>query len=130
MRLWAQSVCSKVHDNLDNPPDLPAFREEFGPKKARKESLTDALIGAAVAITKAFSSSHPSSPPRVRQGQPVGVSPGRSIELRMKNFEQLRVLQQLFDDGILTTKEYEEKILCSLKKIKVMKSIIRVRYSN
>ena len=121
MCLWARSVCSKIRDDLDKPPDLPAFREEFGPKKPRKESLTDALTRAAVAITKAFSSSHPSSPPRIRTrdnlGQPLGVSPGRSIELRMKNFEQLRFLQRLHGDGIVTTKEYEEqkeKILCSL----------------
>ena len=119
LRLWSRSVCSKIHDDLEKPPDLPAFREEFGHKKARKESLTDALTGAAVAITNAFSSSHARSPPRT-QGQPVGVSPGRSVELRMKNFEQLRFLQQLYDDGILTTTEFgeqKEKILCSLKKL-------------
>ena len=68
-------------------------------------------------LQPAQSSSHPSvgaSPGN------VGVSPGRSIELRMKNFEQLRYLHQLMDDGILTTTEFieqKEKILSSLRKL-------------
>jgi hypothetical protein len=48
------------------------------------------------------------------------VSPGKSAELRMKNFEQLRYLQHPYDDGILTIKEFEEqkeKILSSLRKL-------------
>ena len=23
---WARTICSKIHDDLDNPPDIPAFR--------------------------------------------------------------------------------------------------------
>ena len=125
LRLWARTVCSKIHDDLDNPPDLPAFRNEAGLKKvSKKESLTDALTGAMLAFTSKYSSDnnkspkHSSNPPP----QPVGISPGRSVELRMKNFEQLRYiyLQQLYDDGILTTTEYDEqkkKILSSLRKL-------------
>ena len=37
------------------------------------------------------------------------VSPGKAVELRMKNFEQLRYLQQLFEDGILSDTEYTEQ---------------------
>ena len=37
------------------------------------------------------------------------VSPGKAVELRMKNFEQLRFLQQLFDDDILSESEYTEQ---------------------
>ncbi len=36
----------------------------------------------------------------------------------MKNFEQLRYLQQLYDDGILSQAEYTEQkrsILCALR---------------
>jgi len=49
-----------------------------------------------------------------------GVSPSKVIELRMKNFEQLRYLHQLYDDGILDTKEFTEQkqnILTSLQKL-------------
>ena len=121
LRLWARSICSKIHDDLDSPPDLPAFRDATGQKKAKRETLTDALTGAEAAFTTAFKSTPTKSPPRTDDPlQPVGVSPGRSVELRMKNFEQLRYLQQLYDDGILTTTEYEEqkeKILSSLRKL-------------
>jgi len=36
-----------------------------------------------------------------------GISPGKTVELRMKNLqlEQLRYLQNLFEEGILTEKE-------------------------
>ena len=50
----------------------------------------------------------------------VGLSPGKAVELRMKTFEQLRYLQQLYEDGILTIKEFEdqkEKKLSSLRKL-------------
>lgn len=123
LRLWARSVSSKIHDDLDNPPDLPAFRNETGPKKpAKKETLTDALTGAVIAFTNKYNSESTRSPQRTSNPptQPVGISPGRSVELRMKNFEQLRYLQQLYDDGILTSTEYEEqkdKILSSLRKL-------------
>ena len=48
------------------------------------------------------------------------VSPRKSVELRMKNYEQLRYLQKLFDDRILNTKEYAEQkqsIIDSLRKL-------------
>jgi len=37
------------------------------------------------------------------------VSPAKAAELRMKNYEQLRYLQGLFDDGIITEKELVEQ---------------------
>ena len=43
LRLWARSVASKIHDDLDCPPDLPAFHNETKPNKPAKESLTSAL---------------------------------------------------------------------------------------
>ena len=49
-----------------------------------------------------------------------GVSPGKAVDLRMKNYEQLRYLQQLYEDGILDQKEYMEQkqdILKFLKKL-------------
>ena len=49
-----------------------------------------------------------------------GVSPGKAVDLRMKNYEQLRYLQQLYEDGILDQKEFIEQkkdILTILKKL-------------
>ena len=38
-----------------------------------------------------------------------GVSPGKAVDLRMKNYEQIRYLQQLYEDGILDQKEFIEQ---------------------
>ena len=57
-------------------------------------------------------------------GNPFGnlvVSPSKAVDLRMKNYEQLRIIQQLFEDGILDEKEYTEQkgnILEFLRKLK------------
>lgn len=50
----------------------------------------------------------------------AALSPAKAVELRGKNFEQLRYLQQLYDDGILDDKEYSEQkqnILTALRKL-------------
>ena len=60
------------------------------------------------------------SPP-VNSGVPVaGVSPAKAADLRMKNLEQLRYLQGLFDDGIICEEELVEQkriVLDALKKL-------------
>ena len=94
----------------------------------KTETLAESITNAAVAITKAF------SPPTSTAQQPeqsqqvplnlnppsVVMSPGKSVELRMKNFQQLRFLQQLFEDNILSETEFLEQkrnILDSLRKL-------------
>ena len=50
----------------------------------------------------------------------VGISPGKAVDLRMKNIQQLRYLQQLHDDNILSDAEFLEQkamILDSLRKL-------------
>ncbi len=93
-----------LHDDYDKPPDIPAF-SGIVPKRPRRESLGDALSDVAVAITKAFTSSNDkvgeqvaTAPSVTNISHPAGVSPGKAVEFRMRNFEQLRYLQQLYDD--------------------------------
>ena len=38
-----------------------------------------------------------------------GVSPGKVVDLRMKNFEQLRYLQMFYEDRILSEAEYNKQ---------------------
>ena len=110
LRLWSRMIVSGIHDDLDNPPIVPAFSLSE-PKRRRKESLSETLTGAKE------NEAH-----QTTQGpSDVGLSPGKAIELRMKNFEQLRYLQQLYEDQILDEKEYIEQkksILLSLRKLK------------
>ena len=119
LKLWARCIASGIHDDYDNPPDSPAF-SGAAPKRARKESLSEAISGAAVAIVKALSTDpkeKASERPQSVCPPGPGVSPGRAVDLRMKNFQQLRFLQQLYEDNILDEKQYaeqKESILASL----------------
>ena len=92
------------------------------------DSFADAIEGAAVAFANAVSKGQPNdlsnekcmSNPRDHPLLSLAISPGKTVELRMKHFEQLRYLQSLFEDGILTDKEYSEQkenILSSLRKL-------------
>ena len=94
LRLWARCICSDQHKDFEEPPDLPAFKDPE-PKK-RKESLSDALAGPAVAFATAMSGSkdqsHSTQPDRDHDaGSPFGnpvpaVSPAKAVDLRMKNY--------------------------------------------
>ena len=112
-------ICSNLHEDMENPPDIPAFSGS-APKKPQKESVTDVLAGAALAFAKAFTSekTNQTSESVSVSHPPVtsGVSPSKAIELRMKNFEQLRYLQQLYDDGILIVRSLltKSKAFCHL----------------
>ena len=120
LRLWARMVCSNIHEDLDNPPNIPAFSGKTN-RKSQPESISDAIGGAAVAIVKALKSDvEPRS--AVSHSVPVTsrVSPAKSVELRMKSYEQLRYLSKLFDDGIITDTEFADQksaIMMALKKL-------------
>ena len=118
LRLWARMVSNDLHDDLDEPPNIPAF---CATPKRPNSSVSSVISGAAIAFTKALGGTPAQEERSNRQvGGQVGVSPGKAIELRMKNYEQLRYLQQLLDDGILSQTEYSEQkqgILGSLKKL-------------
>ena len=124
LKLWARCIVSGVHNDYNSPPNCPAFSGTT-PKRARKESLSDAISGAAVAIVKALSDSKketlPAETPQLCSGTlGPAMSPSKAVGLRMKNFEQLRYLQQLYEDNILNEKEYLEQknnILAALRNI-------------
>ena len=100
LRLWARMVVAKTHDDLDDPPKVPMIT---GLKSKQKESLTEVFTSAAVAIAKAFSPSSENYNPTAQ------FSPSKKITLRMKNLDQLRQLQQLQEDGILSQEEFQSQ---------------------
>ena len=119
-RLWAHTIHCSTHDSYDTPPALPMFGPP--PKRPKKESLAESITNAAVAITKAVSPStfgaQESPSPATNQPSLV-VSPGKSVDLHMKNL-QLWFIQQLFDDNILSQEEFLEQkrsILEALRKL-------------
>ena len=127
LRLWARMIANSLHDDFEEPPNIPAFSSVS--KRPRQQSVTSAISGAAITLAKALggtpkedakdTSSIPTTTPTSSYRQ-TGLSPGKAVELRMKNYEQLRYLQQLFEDGILSDSEYAEQkqdILGSLRKL-------------
>ena len=93
LRLRARMISSNLHDDMEKPPDIPAF-SGAPPKRPRKESVTDALTGAAVALAKTISGSSSvqwsSDSVQASPSTVVALSPAKAFELRGKNFEQLR----------------------------------------
>lgn len=128
LRLWARMVCSNLHADLEMPPDIPAFSGKPAQRKSRqRESVSDVIGSAAVAIVNALKNDTPNTSGSIGTPGSTGntsgmsvISPAKSVELRMKNYEQLRYLYQLFDDGIITQKEFAEQkndIMIALKKL-------------
>ena len=105
-------IVAKTHDDMDEPPKVPMITGAVQ-KSQPKESLTDAFVSAATAIAKVFSPSQASV--ATTETQKVPFSPGIKLDLRMKNLEQLRQLQKLLEDGILSQEEFD-----SQKKIVVL----------
>ena len=111
---------------MRNLQDIPAFHRPL--KRPRKDNnLSDALCGAlSPGPSSAGSSSSGSSGSLSSSGSsgshmmPFSVSPTRAVNLRMKSYEQLRYLKQLFDDGIIGDKEYKEQkehVMTTLRKL-------------
>ena len=107
LRLLSRMIAAGIHDDYDEPPDIPAFSKS---KRARKETMSGCISDAAVAIVEALQDKGKATATSSNI-VPVstGISPVKCIDLRMKNFEQLRYLQSLLDDGILTEAEYNEQ---------------------
>ncbi len=105
LRLWARMIVTKTHDDLNVPPKVPMITG-VTQRQPCKESLTDVFRSAASAIADVWSPradrTVASTPP-----QRVTCSPSKTVDIRMKNIEQLRSLQRLREDGILTEEEFQ-----------------------
>lgn len=117
LRLWSRMISSGLHSDYDAPPRIPAFGHGRSPRRPRQESLSDALAGAAVAVVQALTPSDNTMTSPITQ---VALSPGETITLRMKSYEQLQYLQKLRTEGVLIDTEYveqKENVLTSLRKL-------------
>lgn len=116
--LWAKFIRMGRHNDYDSPPAIPLIT---GEQKGRaKTSVSDALVGAATAITNALTSQTPPSTSRNSEVHSRVLSPNNQANLRRKHLEDLRMLSQLRDDGVLTNEEFQEQkgfIMSGLKKL-------------
>ena len=84
-------------------------------KESKKEDLCiRCTYTPANAITKAFTGNQASSTPEKcavasQQNSQCGISPAKVADVCMKNLEQLKFLQQLYEDGILSHAEFIEQ---------------------
>ena len=127
-RLWARMIVTGIHASKDTPPQVPLITG-VTPKRKHADTFKDTIMHTATAIMKAATSNYPSptivQTPHIQQTitqsqEAVGVSPGKAAEIRGKSFDQLGTLKKLFEDGVLTQKEFEEQkdiILSGLKKL-------------
>ena len=74
-------ICSNIHDDTDNPPNIPAF--------SRKDSFVDAIEGAAVAFANAVSKTNGSPKHDQFHMSSSSTSPGKTVISHIKHFEQL-----------------------------------------
>ena len=116
LRLWARLVASDLHSDLKEPPELPAFCSTL--KRPSQPSMSNAISSAAVAITRALGGRNQEGESSTTQQ--VGVSPRKAIEVRAKCYEQLRSLQRLLVDRILSQTEYTEQKNCILNNLREM----------
>ena len=122
-RLWAKTILSGVHDDMNNPPPLPMITGYASKgQKSYTGAIASAAAGAASAVVRVLNDGPavPTSSCIAATPPPIAVSPNLSVDIRMKNLEQLRYLQQLMNDGILSNEEFleqKEMILDTLRKI-------------
>ena len=112
--LWAKFIRNGRHKSYDEPPPIPLITgEQRGRVQSKKESLSDALKGAAAVFASALNT--PSSPAPSTPGHastPIStsaLSPNNQANLRRKYLEDLRTLSQLFNDGVLSDTEFQEQ---------------------
>ena len=119
--LWARMYVNNQWKSLDEEPDIPLLRG--GLKKVpKKESFSEAITGAAITLVKTLSAQNtPSSSTHTPcQPLPSGVSPASKAKLSSTYISQLRKLQELRENGVLSEEEFQEQKMFALNNIRGM----------
>jgi len=118
-KVWARMIKNSQWDKMDDPPPIKMITSGKTTKKD-KDSVADIIAGAAVAVVQALKNPSP-SPPRASSFPQHVISPGKKVNLRQQYLQQLKMIQNLRDDGILTLDEFQnekDNIIDNLKKLK------------
>ena len=103
-RLWARLYVSGVHCSLDKPPNVPMITG-IAPKRAKRMSIEEAIASTAQSFAQAVTGKASNVQQTLihtdKEPTPLGVSPGKKVEIRSKSYSQLATLKQLYNDGIL-----------------------------
>lgn len=118
-KVWARMIKNSQWDRMDDPSPIKMITSGKTAKKD-KDSVADIVAGAAVAVVQALKNPS-SSPPRSSAFPQDGICPGKKVNLRQQYLQQLKMIQNLRDDGILTLDEFQNEkdiIIDNLKRLK------------
>ena len=119
-RIWSRMIVNKIHESLEEPPNIPIITGGV-PRGKRKrtsssDAISEALIGAATAVTKYLATDYsgnqtpsPSTPIRKSSTTVVGISPMSKAKLSDQYITQLQYLQGLLENNVLTPEEFAEQ---------------------
>ncbi len=108
------------HDSYEHPPPIPLITGGQKGRSQRKETVSDAIVGAATAFAQALNPPLSINPPSSKPVHSTGMSPNNQANLRRRYVEDLRTLSQLLNDGVLSGTEFQEqkdKLLSGLRKL-------------
>lgn len=104
LHAWAQLIQMKKHFSMDEPPKYPFFKKTSRKDVKPENSITEQQMSDESASLL----------------QKDVKSPTKVAELRMKNLEQLKYINELYKDGVLTEEEFREQktnILLDIRKL-------------
>lgn len=133
LRCWARLIMTGKHQRKDNIPEFLVNQ----PKKPKQMSLAEAISGAVKTFSDAVkspatttllviennnsnTSSSSTSTAFPKTANSVGISSSKISDLRMKKLQELRELQALLEQNVLTQQEFTEQkqlVLDSLRKL-------------
>ena len=124
-RFWAKLISRGRYDDYDNIPPIPLLQEDSsGGKKNKKNSLSDALVDAAVAFAQTCHSSHVANASPQRTTTSTGISsnlsPMKYAQLHRSSLEDLKTLKSLYEENVISESEFadeKERILSTLKSL-------------
>ena len=121
-------ITNKQHRDKTIPPNIPMIVGKID--KKHKKEFSECLSDCAVAIVEALKGPPTPMPadatPKchcntTNRGLSDGISPGKKVNLRSQYLSQLKTLQTLRDDGVLTVEEFHDEKASILNTLKGMK---------
>ena len=120
-KIWARMIKNRQWKDKDTPPNLPMIHGKAGRKG--KTDVVDVIATADVAIINKLqpSDAQPKSPAATVAHTADGMSPGKKVRLRSQYLNQLKEIQNLRDENVLTADEFQvekDTILQTLRELK------------
>ena len=116
LRLWARMVVNKQYTSLDVPPPYPPFKDQTTKTPGKRDSLSDALTSAAIAVVGLLKGNSASDSPSSST-----LSPGKRARVYGQYLEQLERIKGLHESGVLSSLEFEEQKKFALDNIRKLK---------